>query len=159
MPPTIATALRDHHDRQRAELGAGRNPLNLVFTREDGGPLDGTVVTHQFHKLLAQADLPQRRFHDLRHSCATLLLAQGVSARVVMEILGHSQIALTMNTYAHVIPELRRGAASKMEDLIQERWPGPSFTADAKPGFRHRCYGLSTFREWCIARLDGSRGQ
>lgn len=92
---------------------------NLVFTRADGGPLDGTVVTHQFHRLLDRAGLPQRRFHDLRHSCATLLLAQGVSPRVVMEILGHSQIALTMNTYTHVLPELNRDAADRMDKMIR----------------------------------------
>jgi len=62
-----------------------------------------------------------RRLHDLRHSCATLLLAQGISPRVVMEVLGHSQIALTMNTYTHVLPELRRDAADRMNDLIVQR--------------------------------------
>jgi len=105
-----------------AELYAKtRNPLDLIFTREDGGRMDGTVVTHQFHRLLDQAHVDQRRFHDLGHSCATLLLAQGVPARVVMEILGHSQIALTMHAYAHVIPELRRNAAERRKALIQER--------------------------------------
>ena len=94
------------------------NELDLVFTRPDGGPLDGTVVSHQFHRLLDRAGLPQRRFHDLRHSCATLLLAQGVSPRVVMEILGHSQIALTMNTYTHVLPELKRDAAQRMDRVV-----------------------------------------
>ena len=74
-----------------AELYAKtRNPLDLIFTREDGGRMDGTVVTHQFHRLLDQAHVDQRRFHDLGHSCATLLQAQGAPARVVMEILGHS---------------------------------------------------------------------
>ncbi len=77
---------------------------DLVFTTPTGRPLDGTVVTHQFHRHLARTGLAQRRFHDLRHSCATLLLVQGVSPRVVMDVLGHSQIGLTMNTYAHVIP-------------------------------------------------------
>jgi integrase len=124
MPPSITQALARHRDRQHVErndaLGTW-NELDLVFTRPDGQPLDGTVVSHQFHKLLDHAGLPQRRFHDLRHSCATLLLAQGVPARVVMEVLGHSQIGLTMNTYAHVIPELRRDAAQRMEELINDR--------------------------------------
>jgi len=78
------------------------------------------VVTHQFHRLLERAGLPQRRFHDLRHSCATLLLAQGASPRVVMEVLGLSQIALTMNTYTHVLPELKRDAARRMDAAIRE---------------------------------------
>jgi integrase len=70
---------------------------------------------------LERAGLQQRRFHDLRHSCATLLLVQGVSPRVVMDVLGHSQIALTMNTYSHVIPGLRRDAADRMQDLLGDR--------------------------------------
>lgn len=77
-----------------------------------------TAISKQFHHHLDRAGLPQRRFHDLRHSCATLLLVQGLSPRVVMEVLGHSQIGLTMNTYSHVIPELRREAADRMDKLL-----------------------------------------
>ena len=84
-------------------------------------PLDGTAVTKEFHRVLDRAGLPQRRFHDLRHSCATLLLVQGVSPRVVMDLLGHSQIGLTMNTYSHVIPDLRRDAAERMQAALTER--------------------------------------
>lgn len=121
MPVSVANELVQHRRRQMEELRdrPDSNGFGLVFTRPDGGPLDGTVVTHQFHRLLNKAGLPQRRFHDLRHSCATLLLAQGVSPRVVMEILGHSQIALTMNTYTHVLPELKRDAADRMERVLQ----------------------------------------
>ena len=124
MPPVVAKALRAHRDRQIGDQrnnSAVWNELGLVFTRADGKPLDGTVVSHQFHRILDRAELPQRRFHDLRHSCATLLIAQHVSPRVVMEILGHSQIGVTMNTYAHVIPEQSKGAAKKMESLLAER--------------------------------------
>jgi len=84
-------------------------------------PLDGSAISKQFHRVLERAGLPQRRFHDLRHSCATLQLVQGVSPRVVMDVLGHSQIGLTMNTYSHVIPELRREAADRMDHLLQDR--------------------------------------
>ena len=58
------------------------------------------------------------RFHDLRHGAASLLLAQGVSLREIMEILGHSQISLTANTYAHVAPELKREAAARLDALF-----------------------------------------
>jgi integrase len=58
------------------------------------------------------------RFHDLRHSCASLLLVQGVSARVVMETLGHSNISITMDTYTHVLPELQRQAADAMDRAL-----------------------------------------
>ena len=60
------------------------------------------------------------RLHDLRHSCATLLLAQGVNPRVVMETLGHSQVSLTLNTYSHVLPALQRDAAARMDAALAE---------------------------------------
>src|SRR5207245_6886223 len=111
LPATTIRELRDHRLRQDQErLGLALTDWNLVFSRADGQPLDGTVVTHQFQRLLSHAGLPQRRFHDLRHSCATMLLAQGVSPHVVMEILGHSQIALTKNTYTHDLPDMKRDA-------------------------------------------------
>lgn len=124
LPASIVASLRKHRDRQLSEqrtLGERWEQSDLVFTTDRGRPLDGTVVSHHFHRQLDRAGLPQRRFHDLRHSCATLLLVQGVSPRVVMDVLGHSQIALTMNTYSHVIPELKRHAADRMEELITDR--------------------------------------
>lgn len=62
--------------------------------------------------------LPRMRFHDLRHTCATLLLAQGVHARVVMEILGHSQISITMNLYSHVIPAMQQEVAARLDEIL-----------------------------------------
>lgn len=59
------------------------------------------------------------RFHDLRHSCATLLLVQGVAPRVVMEILAHSQISLRMNTYSHVVPAVQQEAAARLDKLVR----------------------------------------
>ena len=79
--------------------------------------MDGIAVTRRFQALLAEAGLPRQRFHDLLHASASLLLAQGVPARVVMGTLGHSQIGLTLNTYSHVIPELGRQAADRMDDV------------------------------------------
>ncbi len=120
----ISRALRDHFDRQQLErrsAGEQWRGSDLVFTTPVGTVLDGTAVTKEFHRVLDRAGLPQRRFHDLRHSCATLLLVQGVSPRVVMDLLGHSQIGLTMNTYRPVIPDMRRDAAQRMQDLLQDR--------------------------------------
>jgi integrase len=73
---------------------------------------------HVLQRLLARAGLPRRTFHELRHAAASLLLAQGVHPRVVMEILGHSSIGVTMNTYSHVIPQLQRDAADKLGALL-----------------------------------------
>ena len=121
MPPIVINALCAHRGRQAVErLAAGERwvDLDLVFPSERGTLADGPNVTHRFHKLLKRADLPQMRFHDLRHACASLLLVQGVHPRVVMETLGHSQMSLTMDTYSHVIPALQREAADRMESVL-----------------------------------------
>ncbi len=70
------------------------------------------------HPIHIAHGLPHQRFHDLRHLCATLLISQGVSPRVVMERLGHSQISLTMNTYAHLSPPLEREAARALDAVL-----------------------------------------
>ena len=121
LPPFAVTALRQHRGRQRQERlweGAQWQEHMLVFTSTIGTPLDGSAVTKRLQRLLREAELPKQRFHDLRHSAATLLLVQGVPARVVMETLGHSQISLTLNTYSHVSPALQREAATRMEELL-----------------------------------------
>lgn len=123
MPPLIVDALREHEKRQVAEkiwAGSRWEETGLVFANRTGGPTQARRVIEQFHTALTNAGMRRIRFHDLRHSCATLLLVQGVSPRVVMEVLGHSEIALTMNAYSHVVPELQREAAERMQ-LILER--------------------------------------
>jgi integrase len=87
------------------------------------GPRLGTPIHprndyRSFRELILQANLRQVRIHDLRHTAASVLLAQGVPARVVMEILGHSQISVTLNTYAHVAPEVSREAAERVNDAL-----------------------------------------
>jgi integrase len=121
VPASVGDLLRRHRQRQageRLKAGSVWQENDLVFTTGTGRPLDGTNVTRRFQRLLAAAGIPQRRFHDLRHSCATVLLAQGVAARVVMEILGHSQILVTQNTYTHVLPEMHRDAARLMDGFL-----------------------------------------
>ena len=80
--------------------------------------MPGPTVTHRFQKAVKRAGLPKMRFHDQRHTCATLLLAQGVHPRLVMEILGHSQIAVTMNTYSHVIPAMKQDVADQIDQIL-----------------------------------------
>jgi len=104
---------------ERLMAGSLWEDWSLVFTTPTGRPLHGTNVTRTFQQPLAKAALRRQRFHDLRHSCASLLLAQGVHPRVVMETLGHSQIGLTMNTYSHVLPPLQRAAVSMDEVLAR----------------------------------------
>jgi integrase len=123
LPALVHEGLRAHRLRQLEErLQTGprwrADPRDLVFVSTIGTPLDGIVVTRRFQALLRTAGLPHQRFHDLRHACASLLLGQGVAARVVMEQLGHSQISLTLNTYTHVSSALGRAAADRMNELL-----------------------------------------
>jgi integrase len=123
IPDVVIEALRQRRVAQlqdRLLAGGGWRESDLVFTTRRGTPIEPRNAVRSFKLALRRAGLPQAiRLYDLRHSCATLLLIQGVSPRVVMEILGHSQIALTMNTYSHVIPALQREAASKLEALLK----------------------------------------
>jgi integrase len=122
LPELVVNALRAHRRRQledRLLAGPVWQDTGYVFTSSFGTPLDGANVLKEFRRVLAVSGLPtETRLHDLRHGCATLLLASGVSPRVVMEQLGHSQITLTMNTYAHVMPAALRDAAKVMDETL-----------------------------------------
>jgi integrase len=121
LPAPLAAALIEHQirqDKERLAAGALWQGSPCVFTTPIGTPIEPRNDFRQFRKLLARAGLPPVRLHDLRHTAASLLLAQNVPARVVMEILGHSQIALTMNTYSHVAPEISREAADRMARML-----------------------------------------
>jgi len=121
LPAVVVSALRSHRVRQlETRLAAGGRWVEqgFVFTSAVGTPAEPRNVTRQFKALLRAANLPDMRLHDLRHSCATLLLAQGVNPRVVMETLGHSQVSLTLNTYSHVLPALQQDAATRMNAIL-----------------------------------------
>lgn len=104
---------------ERLAAGEKWQEQGLVFPSSVGTPLDPRSLARSFARLCDRADIRRPRFHDLRHTFATLLLAQGVSPRVVMETLGHSQISLTMDTYSHVLPVLQRDAADRMEAALK----------------------------------------
>ena len=125
LPAVVVAQLHAHRARQlEGRLRAAQlwEDHGLVFATDLGSPLHATSVTIRFQRVLEGAGLRRQRFHDLRHACASLLLAQGVSPRVVMEVLGHSQVTLTLNAYSHVIPSLGREAADRMDELLR---PGP----------------------------------
>jgi integrase len=135
LPAVTADALRAHR-AQQAQIRLRTNhwqARDLVFCTDTGGPIEPRNVNRALRSLLIRANVrvatsrdaagkathtTQLRLHDLRHSCASFLLAQGQNPRVVMEILGHSGIAITMNTYAHVLPTLLGDAADGMDDLL-----------------------------------------
>jgi integrase len=92
----------------------------LVFATEIGTPLNCHNLTQRsFRPLLAKAGLPQIRFHDLRHTCATILLSKGVHAKFVQAALGHSTIAITLDTYSHVLPGMGSGTADAMDEALR----------------------------------------
>jgi len=118
---TTVAALRAHRDRQRAEAGAygpGYRASGFVFTNLNGDPMAPDRLTRMFKKLAAEAGLPPVRLHDLRHGAATLALAAGVDLRVVQDMLGHSSIVLTADTYTSVLPAVAHTAAEKVATLI-----------------------------------------
>jgi integrase len=104
-------ALTSHLDDQLGEIdraGGLWRENGLIFASESGEPLSRQHVTaHHFKPLLKRAGLPEIRFHDLRHTCATLLLSKNVNPKVVSEMLGHASIAITLDTYSHVLPTMQ----------------------------------------------------
>lgn len=123
LPAAAVAALKDQRKRQLAErLFAGSRwqgeQWNLVFASTIGTPLNPSNMVHRLQAILKEAKLPRQRFHDLRHCCASLLLAQGVPAKTIMEQLGHSQISLTLNTYAHLTPALLKDAADALDRAL-----------------------------------------
>jgi integrase len=125
LPAALLPALRSHRARQAEErlaLGPSwQDEWGLVFTTETGLPVHPRNLFRAFQRLLKRAGLPEIRFHDLRHSCASILAAQGVPARVAMEILGHASITTTQNVYTHVLDDSKRGAVDVMDRLFGEQ--------------------------------------
>lgn len=122
IPKLALAALKRHHKAQleeRMKLSGIWQDYDLVFTTGVGTPISRTdLITHSFKPLLRRARLPDIRFHDLRHTCATLLLSRGVHAKLVQELLGHSTIAVTPDTYSHMLPGMDDGLADTMDEAL-----------------------------------------
>lgn len=117
LPPPLLAELKAHRKAQNEErLAAGtawKGTLDLVFAQTNGKPIDPRADWQDWIDLLARAEVPRHRLHDARHTAATLLLEQGVDTRVVMAILGHSQISMT-SRYQHVMDKMQTDAAARM---------------------------------------------
>jgi integrase len=92
----------------------------LIFASETGEFLNRSLlIRYRFKPLLKQAGLPKTtRFHDLRHTCATLLLSRNLNPKIVSEMLGHATISITLDTYSHVLPNMRDQAAQAMQEAL-----------------------------------------
>src|SRR5579859_5108060 len=124
LTPTVVAALRAHRRRQLEEhlaVGEAWKDLDLVFCTNTGNHIAASNLRTAHMRLLNRLQLPYIRFHDLRHTAATLLLLQGVPVKVVSELLGHASVTITMNLYMHVLPTMQRAAADAMEALLQRQ--------------------------------------
>lgn len=122
LSPSLAVLLREHranHELEKKLLGRSVIPDDLVFSYPDGTPLPPNSITKAFHKLVKALGMPGMRLHDLRHTHATLMLRQGVHPKVVSERLGHSSVAITLDTYSHVMPGIQAAAARRFDEGLQ----------------------------------------
>jgi integrase len=140
------TVLQKHLNLQQEEkMFAGENwqENDLIFPSTLGTPLDPSNMSKDFKDTLKMARLPNIRFHDLRHTAASLMLLQGIHPKIVQERLGHSDISLTLNTYSHVIPTMQEEAAEKMDEILvpievsatlnKIKEPSPSYSEAVQP--------------------------
>jgi integrase len=121
LPARTVAALRAHRKRQLADrlvVGPDYTDHDLVFAEPDGQPIHPERFAKRFRVRVAQAGVPVIRFHDLRHTWATLALQAGVHPKVVQEVLGHSSIAITLGIYSHAIPSLQEQAADTVAALV-----------------------------------------
>ena len=115
-------ALRRHRERQleeREEVAGLWQNHGLVFPTQVGTPMSRhNLVARSFKPLLKRAGLPEIRFHDLRHTCATLMLAVGANPKVAQETLGHANVTITLDTYSHLLPHMQDEVAEKVNELL-----------------------------------------
>ena len=116
--------LRSHKAEQEKQMLKTHNPLcedDFVFCHGDGRPYDPNTITGAYSKILERAGLPHMRFHDLRHTHATLMLMAGIHPKIVSERLGHSKIAITLDIYSHIVPRMQEAAAESFDQLLKAK--------------------------------------
>ena len=121
IPEACLAALKQQKARQAEErllLGQAYQDHGLVVCQADGKPIDPRNFTRYFDRVLKQAGLPRIRFHDARHTFATLMLELGESPKTVQTMLGHSRVAITLDIYSHVSLELEKKAAAKLNAAL-----------------------------------------
>ncbi len=126
LPAPVVKELRAHRQRQeveRQEAGGGWHESGLVFTTADGRTIPPSTLGKQWRDLREHIGLGKLRFHDLRHTCVSLLLALGVAPHIVREIAGHSDIKVTMTVYAHGNLDEHAAALARLGSVIGETLP------------------------------------
>jgi integrase len=105
----------------KIECGALFQDLQFIVRQPDGSPMSPDAMTRKWRRFIVAHNLPDIRLHDLRHSNATALIQAGVNPRVVQQRLGHSNVSITLNTYTHVLPDMDKDAAQKLDDVILKK--------------------------------------
>jgi len=121
MTPKLALFLKGYRAEREAlyqQLGKELTLDDLVFTNVEGRPIDPCVLSHAFNRMAAQAGLEGVRFHDLRHTFASLMLLRGAKPKVISEALGHSSVAFTMDTYSHIIEGMQSGTMALLDEVL-----------------------------------------
>jgi len=139
MTPKLALFLRKYKaDRERLchELGRELTLDDLVFPSIEGKPLDPCVLTHNFTRIAKRAGLRGVRFHDLRHTFASLMLLRGAKPKVISEALGHSSVAFTMDVYSHIIEGMQEDAMALLDEVLPEG-VNKNVVAKLSPTFRN----------------------
>ena len=116
----IFLAAKAQEEENRRLFGKGYQRNDYVFKWPDGRPFEPDYVTHHFAKVLARNGLPHIRFHELRHSCASLLLNNGCNLKDVQEWLGHSDIQTTANIYGHLDTARKQGIADRLTSCLKD---------------------------------------
>ena len=135
MTPKLAMFLREYQQEREwlcGELGESLDLDDLVFAYADGRPLDPSIVSHDFARIARQAGLGSVRFHDLRHTFASLMLLRGAKPKVISEALGHASVAFTMDTYSHIIEGMQSDAMALLDDVLPEGKNGAFGSYDTK---------------------------
>ena len=121
MTPKLALFLREYRAEKESMYWQLRKPLtldDLVFSSVEGKPLDPSMLSHEFARIANQAGLENVRFHDLRHTFASLMLLRGAKPKVISEALGHSSVAFTMDVYSHIIEGMQSDAMALLDEVL-----------------------------------------
>ena len=121
MTPKLALFLREYQAERESlywQLGQPLSLDSLVFANIEGKPLDPGVLSHDFARIVKRAGLEHVRFHDLRHTFASLMLLRGAKPKVISEALGHASVAFTMDTYSHIIEGMQEDAMALLDEVL-----------------------------------------
>jgi len=125
LSPSAVLVLKAHYDKVRMDLAMLEKPFadnRLIFCQLDGHPYRPETISRAFENLAVRAGVKKIRFHDARHTHASLMLKQGIHPKIVQERLGHSSIAITLDTYSHVAPGLQQAAANRFDEVLSLKY-------------------------------------